>query len=171
MTPLLARALDVAGSQVGTREVGRNRGPRVDEYIKACGLDPERGPYPWCVCFLQWVFREAAASLDMASPLPCTASVIHLWGRTPEALRTKAPESGHIFCINKGEGLGHAGLVVDVYQGAPAILITIEGNTSPLGTREGDGVYRRSRRLDEINLGFLDFGRLSETRTSAPAIS
>jgi hypothetical protein len=47
--------------------------------------------------------------------------------------------------------------VLDVLPGG-ATLSTVEGNTDPGGSREGDGVYQRTRRIDEIEL-YLDFSR------------
>lgn len=156
IAPLLTRVLEVASLEVGIRELGRNRGPRVDQYIRAAGLDPERGSYPWCVCFIQWCFQQAAKDLGTESPLPRTASVHKLWAAAP-ACRTVRPYPGRIFLLDHGAGTGHAGLV-EAVTGTHAV--TVEGNTSADGAREGDGVFRRVRRFDgnERLLGFLDFG-------------
>lgn len=157
MIPLVAQTLEVAASQVGVRELGRNRGPVVDEYIRAAGLDPETGSYPWCVAFLQFCVRRAAIDLGMQSPLPRTAGVHKLWQRTLDHYKVQRPSTGAIFLIDHGAGLGHAGFVEEI-DGTGA-LITIEGNTSRDGGREGDGVWRRWRKLDEVNLGFIDLSR------------
>jgi hypothetical protein len=37
------------------------------------------------------------------------------------------------------------------------LLDTIEGNTNGGGSREGDGVYQRTRRRHEVTRGWLDF--------------
>ena len=44
---LIAAALDFAASQIGVREVplGSNRGPQVDKYLSATGLDPIASSY------------------------------------------------------------------------------------------------------------------------------
>ena len=54
--PLLTGMLDVAASQIGVREEppGSNRGPRVDEYLCAVGLNPAAGSFAWCVAFVYW---------------------------------------------------------------------------------------------------------------------
>src|SRR5262245_32730441 len=48
---LLRRVIEVAGreEQQHVREVplGSNRGPRVDQYLRAAGIDPTTGSYPW----------------------------------------------------------------------------------------------------------------------------
>jgi hypothetical protein len=61
---------------------------------------------------------------------------------------------GMIFIINHGAGKGHTGLVEKVEGG---LLTTIEGNTDASMTREGGGVYRLSRKVGEINKGFIDY--------------
>jgi hypothetical protein len=54
------------------------------------------------------------------------------------------------------------------------LLDTIEGNTNLLGSREGDGVYAKQRRIEEISGGFLDYStrRLTEgARAAAPPVA
>ncbi len=157
MTPLLAQVLEVAASQVGVRELGRNRGPVVDMYIRAAGLDPEKGSYPWCTAFICYCFRTAALDLSVPNPLPRTAGVHKLWQRAPEWAQVQRPSVGAIFLIDHGHGQGHAGLIEEI--NGDGSLTTIEGNTSKGGSREGDGVWRRVRQPAEVSLGYLDFGR------------
>lgn len=56
--------------------------------------------------------------------------------------------------MDHGGGLGHTGLVEHVAGG---LITTIEGNTDASKTREGGGVYRLTRKLTEINKGFIDY--------------
>jgi hypothetical protein len=155
MTPLLTAVLRVAAAQVGVREVGRNRGERVEEYQATAGARPGD---PWCAAFVSYCFVLAAAALDLPSPVKATARALDLWRKAPPALRSSWPTPGSIFVVDHGAGLGHCGLVESFTEG-DLVIVTIEGNTGPKGGREGDGVYRRSRRLDGINLGFVDYGR------------
>ncbi len=62
-----------------------------------------------------------------------------------------------IFVIDHGSGLGHTGLVEKVGGG---LLTTIEGNTDASRTREGGGIYRLTRKIVEINKGFIDYAGL-----------
>ena len=39
---------------------------------------------------------------------------------------------------------------------------TIEGNTNDRGSREGDGVYQKTRTIGSINVGFIDYGLLDK---------
>lgn len=157
MTPLVAQVLEIARSQIGVREQGgRNRGPIVDEYLRASGVDPTKDSYSWCAAFVVWCVRKAALDLGVANPLPRTPGVHKMWRRAEQRFCTQRPMPGAIFCIDHGEGKGHCGFVDDV---GGTHLTTIEGNTNVGGSREGDGVYQRLRRPDEVNLGYIDLSR------------
>lgn len=159
---LLAEVLRVAALEVGVREQGgRNRGPRVDEYQRAVGIDPETAAGPWCAAFLFWCFAQAARNLGRPNPCPRTASCHGLWLRSPARARVEEEDvrPGCIWIANHGRGRGHAALVEAVGEGLT--LVTLEGNTDPAGSREGDGVYRRTdRTADGATLGLLDLGRV-----------
>jgi hypothetical protein len=155
MSPLTTAVLRLAATQVGIRELGRNRGQRVEQYQTRAGAHPGD---PWCAAFVSWCFAVAATGLGLPCPLRLTARAQDLWKKAPVALRSSWPTPGAIFVIDHGAGLGHCGLVESFSEG-DLVIVTIEGNTSPGGSREGDGVYRRSRKLDEINLGYVDYGR------------
>lgn len=163
---LPARALKVAITQIGVMESppGSNRGPVVDEYLRSTGLDPADGSFAWCAAFLYWCFGQACRGNE-ANPLIRTAGVLKHWNRAvrkgirkvtaAEALDNPAlVRPGFIFVIDSGGGFGHMGLVESVQDG---IMATLEGNTNDAGGREGVGVFRRERRPDEINKGYLDY--------------
>jgi hypothetical protein len=165
-SPLRDLVIDIAASQTGVveRPHGSNRGPEVDVYVSTTGLDPA-GAFPWCVCFLYWVFEQAAKLKHMDNPLPKTAGVIALWnlGRATEAQVVRKSEAsaqtvkpGMIFFLGLGNGKGHAGLVIEVHGDH---VITIEGNTNPGGSSDGYGVFRRDSRsiASNVLLGYLDF--------------
>lgn len=156
---LAEAALAVARGQVGVRETARNRGPEVDAYIRSVGLDPAKGEHPWCCAFVFWCYVEAAKGLGVPNPLPRTASVHRLWERSPLRCRTAAPIPGSIFVRDSGSGRGHVGFVVDAFPPSGRI-VTVEGNTDGSGSREGDGVYLRSRWMRDVTMGYLDFGAL-----------
>ncbi len=143
-----------------------NRGPEVDQYVRSVGLDPA-GQYPWCAAFVYWSFQQAAEKLHVAggNPVTRTGSVLEHWqkaAKNPRARRLLARDCqdnpslvtpGMIFVLATGAGAGHTGLV-EAVEGQ--YLITIEGNTNEVGSREGIGVFRRtSRKISHINRGFL----------------
>lgn len=155
---LIEEAIAVALSQVGVREKGgRNRGPEVDEYIRSVGLDPTQGSYAWCAAFVHWVFMHAAENAGVPNPCPKRAGALRMRDSAPTGTRASKPVRGALFFLDKGQGKGHVGIVESVSGDRVA---TIEGNTDDGGSREGDGVYKRTRRMAEINGGFVDFGRL-----------
>ena len=169
-SPLLARVLEVAATQVGVMEepLGSNRGPRVDEYVRSVGLNPE-GKHAWCVTFTYWCFAQATQALDRKNPMIKTGGVLKHWNDAgkqgiPRITTTRAVNNpalvkpGHVFVIDTGQGLGHSGFVERVVGGK---LMTIEGNTNEGGSRNGIGVFRRAaRKIVSINKGFIDYSNL-----------
>lgn len=166
-TSLLKAALDIAISQIGVMESprGSNRGPQVDEYLRSVGLDPEGNHYAWCMAFVYWSYNKAATELNRSNPLVKTAGCLYHWNNAVKKgarriTREQAMDNpglikpGHIFIMDHGGGAGHTGLVERVEGGR---IITVEGNTGPDGTREGIGVYRRTRKIASINKGFIDY--------------
>lgn len=168
VAPLLRAALRVANGEIGVMEVppGSNRGPKVDEYLRAVRLEPTAGSFPWCAAFLYWCFDRAAEGLARPNPLVRTAGVLDHWRKAQTlgvqrvltadaAADPERVQPGQIFILATGGVTGHTGLVEEVANGR---LTTIEGNTNDGGTREGIGVFRRrERKILEINRGFLDY--------------
>jgi len=166
--PLPAEALKVAASRVGVMEQppGSNRGPEVDRYLRAVGLDPSKGSFPWCAAFVFSCFDDAARTLGRRNPVIKTAGVLDHWNQAGQrgierisAAKAHMHEAlvrpGLIFVIDTGGGTGHTGLVERVDDGK---LVTLEGNTNDGGSREGVGVFRRTgRRVREINVGYIDY--------------
>jgi hypothetical protein len=164
---LLAKALAIAvkeeAKQVREQPRNSNRGPEVDQYLTRAGVSPGLS---WCCAFVYWCFDEAAKSLGVPNPMVKTAGCLDHWNRAPghgatrimasQAVRNpELVRSGMVFIMDHGGGLGHTGLVEKVEGG---LIATIEGNTDASRTREGGGVYRLTRKLVEINKGFIAYG-------------
>ena len=160
---LLAATVKVALTQEGVRETSGtpNRGPVVDQYIRSVGLDPAGG-YSWCQAFVYWSFEGGAHASGVADPA-CEPPVLDHWARSPQANRIYAGAAldnpalvrpGSIFIVDHGGGRGRAGLVTHIASGE---IGTIEGNTNERGSREGDGVYQKTRSIASINVGFIDY--------------
>lgn len=164
--PFLAQVLAVAAGEEAkhVREVplNSNRGPEVDEYLQrtevALGLS-------WCCAFVYWCFDEAALAAGRANPMFRTAGCLTHWNKAASAGATRVPAQrakadpslvmpGMVFIMDFGGGLGHTGFVERVQGG---FIVTIEGNTDASATREGGGVYRNTRKVLEINKGFIDY--------------
>lgn len=157
----LISVLEVAASQIGILEVppGSNWGPKVKEYLMSAGLN---FPAPWCAAFVYWCFGEAAARAGKANPLYKTGGVMAHWRNSPAnkiaardaAANPSLVKPGQIFILDFGGGKGHTGLVETVQGGFMTVL---EGNTNDGGSREGIGVFRRQRKINAVNKGFLEY--------------
>jgi CHAP domain len=161
---LLAKALEVAATQEGVRElpVNSNRGPEVERYLASVRLG---GGFAWCCAFTYWCFDEAAQQMGRSNPVVRTAGCLDHWAKSKAAgaIRiTKAHavadpslvQPGMCFIMDFGGGKGHTGFVTEVLGGQ---VRTIEGNTDASKGREGGGVYRLTRKLADINKGYIDY--------------
>jgi hypothetical protein len=161
-----------AASQVGVLEQPRNSnsGPEVDRYLERVGV-PLTLPIaekPWCCAFVFWCFDEAAREAGRPNPMMRTSGCLQHWNGASGSGAQRIPASraasdpgmirpGMVFIVDHGSGRGHTGLVETMASG---LLHTIEGNTDASRSREGGGVYRLSRKLAEINKGYIDYSDL-----------
>jgi CHAP domain len=165
-SPLLTVALRIAAEQESrhVREIPRNsnRGPEVDAFLKCAGCPPGNS---WCCAFVYWCINEAAKELGRRNPMVKTAGCVDHWQRavakganrftTARALADHALiRPGLIFVMDHGGGFGHTGFVERVDGG---MMTTLEGNTDASKTREGGGVYRLTRKIADVNKGFIDY--------------
>ncbi|UHG93287.1 CHAP domain-containing protein [Spirosoma oryzicola] len=163
-TELINKALAVAASQVGVTEkpLNSNRGPQVDLYLQSVGI---YGPASWCAAFVHWCFLQAAKELGIDNPLVKTGGCWDHWRKCESkgakrytaaqvAKNPKLLKPGLLFVMDFGKGAGHTGFVLAI-DGKR--IVTIEGNTNTDGSRNGIGVFKRSRSIASINLGFIDY--------------
>lgn len=149
MTDLAKETILSAVTQIGVEEVprGSNKGTDVEKYLKSIGLN---GGYSWCMAFAYWNVLQASKKLNIVNPLLKTGGVMAQWNKSV-ALRSTIPQSGYLFILDEGHGLGHTGLVEYVVGDK---IHTIEGNTNDEGSREGYEVCRRVRKIANCK-GFL----------------
>jgi len=151
MRKLSELALKIAATQLHVREkTNNNDGPDVEKYLKSIGLGPG---YAWCQAFVYWCYQQAAAELKIKNPVPKTGGVLKHWGDTT-AKKDGLPDRGDLFVMAFNGGLGHIGFVEKVEGDW---IHTLEGNTNDDGSREGIGVFRRKRRIKDINRGFIEY--------------
>ncbi|MCC6728276.1 MAG: CHAP domain-containing protein [Chthonomonadales bacterium] len=162
MKELVQRALETAKSQLGVREEGENRGPRVSEYLTTAGVSPGN---PWCAAFVYWCVNKAAAAEGVPNPFVRTAycPTIAAWARDNEVLHS-TPQAGDVF-LRYGTVAGeyrasHTGFVTAVDG---SVFSTIEGNTNIDGSREGIGVFAR-KRVNGNAYRFVRWGDLLKER-------
>ena len=152
MNNIARKTLEIAATQIGVREHGRNRGPEIDAYNREIGHDSAKA-HPWCAIFVSAMVKRAADALGVPVPIRLTAGCWTLDEQAPPYMRSSVPAAGAIFLLN---GHRHTGLVESV--NADGSCVTIEGNTNPGGAVDGDGVYRRTRARREL-LCFVDLNR------------
>ncbi len=147
----------IAKSQIGVTEVnGTNCGPRVDEYKAATWLNPKKG-WPWCAAFVCWVVRAAIISSGAKETKtfkrPRTAGAYDMenWSLAQDDTTwTKKPHRNEILpgdiVVFTFSHIGFAISAPDV-QGN---VQTVEGNTDKKGSREGGGVFLKTRHVSKI---------------------
>ena len=158
---LLREVVNVAVSQVGMMESppGSNKGPQVNKYLQSVGCVP--GLF-WCAAFVYWSFEQSAKKLKKTNPLIRTAGCIDHWNKTkgkkiPVRNAVNNPsilKPGQIFILDHGSGMGHTGIIEKVEGG---FIKTIEGNSNPLGSANGIGVFQLQRKIARINKGFIEY--------------
>lgn len=133
---------ETAIAEDGVREEGGpNRGPRIEEYLRSVGLEPGN---PWCMAFCFWTVEQAARRLGMPNPLIRTGACVEAYNWADDrGFLVEHAQRGDIGIMLFGNGKGHAFVITSNASGR---YVTVEGNTNPHGSREGDGVYRRADR-------------------------
>lgn len=162
---VLAVALAEDAKKVREVPPNSNRGPEVEAYLASVGLG--RGN-PWCCAFTYWCFEQAAQARRRANPMVRTGGCLAHWNgavakgaqRIPKDDAVNNPalvKPGMVFIMDFGGGKGHTGFVVAVRGG---LIDTVEGNTDASQSREGGGVYQLTRKLVDVNKGFIDYSGL-----------
>jgi hypothetical protein len=154
--------VEIARSQVGFREVGRNQGEWIKKYWEATHYkEGYENHEPYCAAFVCWVLLQASIKDKNLSYLnPCRSASVREW--VPWALKPMngcivfkphdglyVPEPGDIVdFLNKQVPLSHIGIVTGFYG---KTVETIEANTSGSSggnQRDGDGVFEKERNYD-----------------------
>lgn len=157
--PIRQKLIAIARAEVGVVEQPKNSntGKRVREYQRATNL--EGTGWPYCAAFVCWCVREWGKLSEVRDALKMTAPQFEVWRPKTAAAYgfDDWAKSKKLLVINENAQPGvhilrtadivnydfsHVGLVVtDVGN----ILKTIEGNTDEAGSREGGGVYAKTR--------------------------
>ncbi|MBL8002388.1 MAG: CHAP domain-containing protein [Flavobacteriales bacterium] len=134
-----------ATADVGVREAtGRNDGPAVERYLAHVG---HKAGASWCAAFVCYHLSQCGVANPRSAWSPALASVGDRVWTARKAVR--APQPGDVFTLYYPQlgRVGHAGIVTGTDG---RYLLTVEGNTSGPGSREGDGVYARRRELRKV---------------------
>ena len=150
----IALLATIAERELGKKETRNNVGKDVRKYQAATTLDP--GAWPWCAAFCAWTLQQwlddpanvkwlALRANTPAKWRPKTALAYGFmkWAKDRPATctvlpDTATPQPGDLVCYD----FSHIGIVKrslgDKFE-------AIEGNTNGAGSREGDGVYLKTR--------------------------
>lgn len=159
------RALDFARGELAAGVHGgqpsRFRGPEIDEYFAAVGLDPG---HPWCAAAIYFGCDQSAEDLGLLDPCPRTAGALHMLELVALAYRVadlSLVGEGCLFFLDKGGGRGHCGWIEEVRAGG--LWQTLEGDTNAAGSSRGDAWGRHVwNPLDGTRgrlAGVVDFSR------------
>lgn len=146
----------LAKGEIGTEEIdGTNCGPRVNEYKAATNLPPKES-WPWCAAFVDWCVWQAmrAEHAEYTFKRPTTAGAWDLenWSlKQDDSTNTKRNPGNDIkagdIVIFK---FSHVGIATSNAYTDTQVVDTVEGNTDKAGSREGGGVYAKTRKLSSI---------------------
>lgn len=154
--------LDTAGKYLFVREVKQNRSPEIDRFNNSVNNYVSA---PYCAAFVGYCLLTNGIEQPKASGL--AINYYYKGFKTYSAgvvLRNKKViERGDIFIMARGSTIkGHTGFVLS-YDVKTKIITTIEANTNGAGSRDGDGVYIRKRKIEPYNffriIGFSKVGR------------
>ena len=131
-------------------EGGENRGSRIAEYRANCE-PPIPDPVPWCALFIQYITDVVCRTLRERNPLDSVKLEAYVqsyydWAAAEGKIVTAgAAVPGDLALFNfRGERFDHIGIVL-APPDESGVFRTIEGNTNEAGSREGDGVFEKSR--------------------------
>lgn len=157
---LRQRLIDIARGEVGVVETppNSNTGKRVLDYQRATDLAGTG--WPWCAAFVCWCIREWLKDVDVLRALKMTAAQAEAWRPKTAAafgFHDWAEKNGLLVMndsmnntLHTGDimtfDMSHVGFVAD--DNGPYVS-TIEGNTSSSGSRDGGGVFAKSRHRSE----------------------
>ncbi len=156
MSKLASALVTLALKEVGVEEIGgTNTGPRVNEYKAATDLPPNKS-WPWCAGFVCWCVREALKLTGIKEtkgfkrPVTAGAWDFERWSLAQDdTTQTRKPHGGD---IQPGDivifTFSHIGIAISAPK--DGYVETVEGNTDAAGSREGGGVFRKTRKLSQI---------------------
>ena len=161
MTPKLPEAVaKTAESKVGIRETGGpNKGAALAEFFAADDYVPGKRDegYAWCAAFVCWAVKTALElcglreTATFGRPRTPGAWAFEAWCKGVD--RTAMLRKPHKGDIQRGDVvvfvISHIGIAV-TKPDTQGYFETVEGNTNKKGSREGDGVYRKTRHISEI---------------------
>lgn len=140
------KVLAIARQELGTKESPANSN-KVKYNTWYYGREVSGSAYPWCMVFVQWVFRQAGIPLPLK-----TASCGALMNAAKKAgqwvTKDYCPGDVVIYDFPGGAATDHTGIIEKVTLTG---VVAIEGNTSQTGSQSNGGmVCRKTRPVSQI---------------------
>lgn len=131
-------------------EHGKNAGfndPVFEHNMRKLGWRPGQA---WCAYFCKLIWLNVYEDTDLYDVLDkvLSPSVLATWRNakaSPVIKTSEKPVVGGIVCWGTGNGKGHEGIHIEIRD--EFNTVTIEGNTTRAGVREGDKVMEKRRKL------------------------
>ncbi len=146
-----------AVSQIGVEEIdGTNCGPVVDQY-KAATVLPAHEAWPWCAAFVCWVVRRAMKLAGISEtktfkrPTTAGAWAFEKWSLAQDNTTNTKKSPQHD--IKAGDIVVFRFSHIGIATGSPdreGFFKTCEGNTDKAGSREGGGVFAKTRNVSQV---------------------
>lgn len=142
---------------LGVRESGHNSGKEVEAFQRA--VDGVASQEAWCAAFVSYCVKAVNKKYGIVNGFRMNEWVKGMWMNNKLSYSIKQPIPGSIILMRSktNDAKGHCGIVASYFEGTATV---IEGNTNEVGSREGDGVYRKRRYLADLGgfelWGFLD---------------
>lgn len=140
---------DTLKTYLGRREVGTsNKGRDIDQFFNGCSVGPG---HAWCACFANYGLISIGGQGPEGSAWSPSwfpdSKVVYRRGQSDARDRL---ETGWVFGIyfSNLKRVAHVGVIVEDLR--DGYVVTVEGNTNGMGSREGHGVFLKIRHKDEI---------------------
>ena len=124
---------------------GNNDGKSVEAYLKYCRLSKGN---PWCAAFVCWCLGQNNIQNPRSGFCPNLFSQkTTIWQRNKKDNIIPLPADVFGLYFSEKGRIAHVGFIE---KWTKQTVTTVEGNTNQVGSREGDGVYRKIRLTKQI---------------------
>lgn len=145
------KIISIAKTQVGIHETSRNHGDGIAKYWTATnykeGYDNRE---PYCAACMTWCINEAKIFSDLERPKTAAAFGFENWAdnlpkKTKITRKPKKVKRGQLVIF----AFSHIGIATSD-SNLEGFFDTIEANTGANGSRDGDGVYAKTRNINTV---------------------
>jgi hypothetical protein len=144
------KLIDIALKELGVFETSTNQGPGIEKYWTSTTYkEGYKNREPWCAAFVSWVCMQSGLFTEEERPKTAGAFGYESWGDGCKKVTVKRKPT----LITKGDiiifSFSHIAIATSDSD-RDGDFTTIEGNTNPSGSREGNGVYKKTRNISLV---------------------